>query len=61
MRTVRNIGIITAMAVAAMWAADVITRPPQRPVKLSLEPAPSAGVNAKTNTNFISERPYHGL
>jgi hypothetical protein len=57
MRTVRNIAIVTALAVAGMWAADVITRPPQRSVPLSLEAEPTA----ETKANFISERPYHGF
>ena len=57
MRTVSNIAIVTALAVATMWAADVITRPPQRSAPLSLEAEPTA----ETKANFISERPYHGL
>ena len=61
MRTATSIAIVTAMAVAAMWAADVITRPPQRPIQSSLEPASSAETNAMRNANSISEHPYHGL
>jgi hypothetical protein len=61
MRTVINIAIFTVMAMAAMWAADVITRPPQRPAQSSLQPAPGAEVDAAKNKKVISDRPYHGL
>ncbi len=57
MRTVSNIAIVTAMAVAAMWAADVITRPPQRPVPTSLEGAPSAEMKATERACSVAERP----
>lgn len=49
MRIVSNIAIVTAMAVAAMLAADVITRPPQRSGQIS---APSA-------TEVASNRPLY--
>jgi hypothetical protein len=61
MRMVSNIAIVTAMAVAAMWAADVITRPPQRPIPSYLEPAPTTQTKATRKAHSISERPHHGL
>jgi hypothetical protein len=57
MRTVSNIAIVTALAVTAMWAADVITRPPQRSIPSYFDSAPAAEAKASDS----SERPYHGF
>ena len=59
MRTATRIALVAAMVVAAMWAADVITRPLQRPIQSSLAPAHKDERN--TNANPISERLYRGL
>jgi hypothetical protein len=47
-RIAANIAVATAMAVAAMWAADVITRPPQMPTQSSLSQGASAEMNASS-------------
>jgi hypothetical protein len=41
MRTITNLTIATAVAVAAMWAADAITRPHLKPIDSSWEIAPN--------------------
>ena len=54
MRTAMHIAVITVMAQAAMWAADIITRPLQRPVKSSLPPASSTESNAARSARLIA-------
>ena len=46
MRRATSIAIVIAIAIAAMWAADVITRPPQVPISSSLGPEPNAETTA---------------
>lgn len=57
MRTATHIAVVTAMALAAMWATDEITRPPQKPIQPSLAHAASAEANAIRDANSISKRP----
>jgi hypothetical protein len=59
MRTTIQIVVATAMAVAAICTAHVITRPPQKPIQSSLPRASSVDTKAMRSTNLIAAQLNH--